>query len=457
MSLQRLLLIFTGILILTAFGRPVSSEFKRASDGFKVEVTSSDVSGNQVVSKQTGVPVESDFVPGDVLLRFRDPNNSKQLLQNKHSNETLSLTSSAGVTKIFAQFGVNDALAPFSFTKNANLRNVLKLTSESLKNDRASTLKLITELRNQPEIEYAEPNRLMHTQISPNDPYYASSQSWGQNFRDLWGLQNISAEAAWAISNGENIVVAVSDTGVDYDHEDLSANIWQNSGEVGTDGVGRDKRSNGVDDDANGFVDDWRGYDFVTTDGSPEDNDPMDDFGHGTHVAGTISAVGNNGIGIIGVAYGSKVMALRGLDSNGSGSTEDLVRTILYAADNGAKVINASWGGYSSEPEPTLVSAIAYAHDVKGVVVVVAAGNSNEDVGTESAGFFPACIRNVITVAAVDHLDAKASFSNFGPKLDLSAPGGGDVDPTNLIVEPSRSVLSLLSSEASPNITRPVN
>jgi len=290
---------------------------------------------------------------------------------------------------------------------------------------------------------------IVHTQTAPNDPYYSSSGAWGQSFRDLWGLQSISAESAWDTSQGDGVLVAVVDTGLDYNHEDIAGNVWLNDGETGLDGNGNDKRSNGIDDDSNGLIDDWHGWDFVTLDGTPADNDPMDNHGHGTHVSGTIAAMGNNGLGVIGVAPHAKIIAIKGLDSTGSGSIEDLSSAIIYAADKGASVINLSWGGSGPTPQ-TLIDAISYAHNVKGAVVVAAAGNSNFDVGTQVNGFYPACIRDVITVAAVNHLDAKASFSNFGAKIDVTAPGGGD---TGAGIQPDRSILSLLSSQAGSVMT----
>jgi subtilisin family serine protease len=307
-------------------------------------------------------------------------------------------------------------------------------------------------LRAQPEVEYAELNVIMHTQTTPSDAYYSTAGAWGQTFRDLWGLQAINAETAWDTSQGDGVIVAVVDTGLDYNHEDINGNVWQNEGEIGLDAFGNDKRSNGVDDDGDGFIDDWRGWDFVTLDGTPGDNDPMDNHGHGTHVSGTIAATGNNGLGIIGIAPHAKILAVKGLDVNGSGSTEDLSSAIIYAADRGASVINLSWGGSGTTPQ-TLIDAISYAHNTKGSVVVAAAGNSNWDVGTQANGFYPACIRDVIAVAAIDHNNAKASFSNYGAKIDVTAPGGGDSDPTGLLIQPDRSILSLLSSGAGSSMT----
>jgi len=250
--------------------------------------------------------------------------------------------------------------------------------------------------------------------FNPNDPYFSSLGSWGQSYDDLWGLKKIDAGNAWNVSQGEGVVVAVVDTGVDRNHEDIQGNMWINEAEI---------PGNGIDDDGNGYVDDVDGWDFVTYDGTPEDNDPMDGHGHGTHVSGTVAAVGDNGKGIIGVAPRAKVMALKGLTDGGMGTNEDLSRAIIYAANNGASVINASWGGEypTVEDYPQILKdTIDYAHDTKNVTFVAAAGNSGMNVST----FFPAAFRNVISVASSDHLDQKSDFSNYGVKIDVSAPGG---------------------------------
>ena len=406
------------------------------------------IQGDRISEVPPTEGTQIEFVPGEVLVKFADSADAARLLQSqKTSKGNLRISTSVSLTNVFERFEVKEAETPFAFAAASPLKNVVKLTAPSIKENREKTRELMLELAGRPEVEYAELNFILRTQAVPNDPYYSSSGAWGQTFRDLWGLQNISAETAWNSSTGQNVVVAVSDSGVDYNHEDISANMWQNSGEIGADSLGRDKKANGIDDDGNGVIDDWRGYNFVSFNGSSANNNPMDDFGHGTHVAGTIAAIANNGKGIVGVAFGAKIMPVKGLDRNGSGSLDDLVKTILYAADNGAKVINASWGGFANSPIETLVDAVAYAHDTKGVVFVAAAGNSNTDVGTPQTGFVPANIRNVITVSAFDHADTKALFSNFGQKIDVAAPGGGDSGPGS-IYAPFRSILSLLSSGA---------
>jgi subtilisin family serine protease len=276
-----------------------------------------------------------------------------------------------------------------------------------------------------PAVEYCEPDLAVEVALTPNDPYFASAGSWGQSFDDLWGTKRIAAPAAWDTTRGNGVVVAVVDTGIDYTHPDIAANVWSNAGEIA---------GNGIDDDGNGFVDDVRGWDFAD-----DDNDPLDDNLHGTHVAGTIAALGNNGTGIVGVAYESRVMAVRGLDVYGGGTVSDLAEAILYAVDNGAEVINASWGGYGRSQ--TIADALLAAH-AAGVVFVAAAGNSRSD----SSLFLPGNDPESIVVSAFTHVDVRADFSNYGVKLDLAAPGGGDEPPPADRLEPIYSVLSLRSS-----------
>ena len=240
----------------------------------------------------------------------------------------------------------------------------------------------------------------------PNDPYYSSSGSWGQAYDDLWGLKKIQAQDAWKTSTGsDQVTVAVIDTGVDYNHPDIAQNIWTNADEI---------TGNGQDDDGNGFVDDVRGWDFANN-----DSDPIDDHGHGTHVSGTIGAIGNNGLGVVGVNWNVKIMPVKFLNSSGAGTGDTAARALTYAADNGAKVLNNSWGGMSSSE--LIKNAINYAHDVMGTVTVAAAGNN---FGNDARFFFPAAYKNVITVASSDQADKRSDFSNQGSKIDVAAPGG---------------------------------
>jgi subtilisin family serine protease len=260
---------------------------------------------------------------------------------------------------------------------------------------------MLQRYRRDPDVEYAEPVRVYRTHMRPDDPYYHSSGTWGQAYGDLWGLHKAGGEAAWDLSQGEGVVVAVIDTGIDETHPDIAANIWRNPREI---------PGNGRDDDGNGYVDDVIGWDF--TDG---DNRPDDTFGHGTHVAGTIAAVGNNRIGVVGVAPKARILTAKGLTAGGGFDTV-LAGAVRYAADSGADVLNVSWGGAAASP--LLQEAFHYAHAV-GSVVVASAGNENADTW----GYFPASLPNVIAVAATNPSDEKAEFSNWGMRVDLAAPG----------------------------------
>ncbi|MBI4846428.1 MAG: S8 family serine peptidase [Candidatus Omnitrophica bacterium] len=280
------------------------------------------------------------------------------------------------------------------------------------------------EYKSNPAIEYVQFNRINEICMVPNDPYYSSSNSWGQNYDDLWGLKKINASQAWDISQGEGVVVAVIDTGVDYNHEDIAANIWANPAEI---------PNNNIDDDNNGMIDDIRGWDFSGDDSSMmADNDPIDYYGHGTHCAGTIAAIGNNNIGIIGVAPKAKIMPVKIFPNPYDSVCADAIR---YAADMGADVLSNSWGPSSRNPSNPLVeSAIEYAY-AKGCVVVFAAGNYNDDVAYYSPANYP----KVITVAASDQNDQKCYFSNYGAEIDVAAPGGGMSGNVN-------NILSLLAA-----------
>ena len=272
--------------------------------------------------------------------------------------------------------------------------------------EKASTLQ---RLMADPEVEFAEPEHKFSTKQIPNDPFLSSSGTWGQPYQDLWGIYAVNAPAAWDTAQGDGVVVAVIDTGVDYNHPDLADNIWTNPNEIA---------GNFFDDDGNGFVDDFHGWNFVNN-----TNDPIDDNGHGTHVAGTIAAEGNNGIGVIGVAWHAKIMPLKGFDSSGTGFDFTVAPAIMYAANNGADVINASWDSFNSNIQvfgnsQTIEEAIQYAASL-GVVFVASAGNSSQDANN----FFPANSPEAITVASSGPFGNFSFFSNFGTKIDVIAPG----------------------------------
>jgi subtilisin family serine protease len=260
-----------------------------------------------------------------------------------------------------------------------------------------------------PEVEYAEPDYELRIARLPNDP----------RLNELYAIQNhgqtggfpgadIHMASAWDVFTGNSeIKVGIIDTGVDYTHPDLAANIWTNPGEV---------PGNSVDDDRNGYVDDVHGYDFVGQDG-----DPMDDHAHGTHCAGTIGAVGDNSEGIAGINWHCRIVAIKFMDDLGRGNLSNAIRGIEYAIRVGAAVTSNSYegGGYSRAFQDAIAAA-----GRANQLFVAAAGNAGAD--NDIAPVYPAGydLPNVIAVAATDHKDRLAGFSNYGARsVDLAAPG----------------------------------
>lgn len=311
-------------------------------------------------------------------------------------------------------------------------------------------------------VESAAADELVNVQATPNDTSYSS----------LYGMTKIGAPTAWDTTTGSpGFVVAVIDSGIDTTHQDLYLNTWLNSAEIPTanrdainaalgrasgtaitfrdlnnltaaqrtsatitdvNGNGRidggdaiSSWSNGTDADGNGFTDDLIGWDFANS-----DNNPFDDNNHGTHVAGTIGAIGNNGTGVVGVNWQVQMMGLKFLAASGSGSLSGAIGALNYAVAQGVKVSNNSWGGGGFNS--TLAAAIGRARDA-GHIFVAAAGNSAQNIDTSPS--YPASYissyNNVVNVAATDSADRLASFSNFGRNsVTLAAPGVGILSTT---------------------------
>jgi subtilisin family serine protease len=226
---------------------------------------------------------------------------------------------------------------------------------------------------------------------------------------EQWALQGdapMGIDTAWRQTTGADVTVAIIDSGIDLGHPDLAPNLWTNPGEVA---------GNGVDDDGNGYVDDVHGYDFVDDDGTPQDLN-----GHGTHVAGIAGARGGNGIGVAGVAWQARLMAIRVLDGHARGTTAAVAAGIRYAVDNGARIVNLSLAGPTSTPD--LEDAVRYAR-AHGVLIVVAVGNDGADL--TSAPTYPAAYGedNVLGIAATTRDGGLSSVSDYGPGADIAAPG----------------------------------
>jgi subtilisin family serine protease len=342
------------------------------------------------------VPVE--FVPGELIVKITDADTATKLA---------ALLSTLGGVEV-KSFETVDGLFLI------RLPDTLSVTSAE---DLARQLDGVV---------YAEPNYVLRTQQTPNDP----------SFSTLWGLHNtgqsggvadadIDAPEAWDITTGSSdVVVAVIDTGIDYTHPDLAANMFRNEA---------DCNANGVDDDVNGSIDDCFGIDTANGDGNP-----LDDHNHGTHVAGTIGAVGNNGVGVTGVNWNVRMMACKFLNASGSGSTAAAVTCLDYVArmkDRGVNIVatNNSWGGGGFSQ--ALFDAID-AQRQRGILFIAAAGNGGADgVGdnNDATPTYPANydLANVVAVASTTRTDARSSFSNFGRRLvHLGAPGSAILSTT---------------------------
>ncbi|BCU81149.1 alkaline serine protease [Polycladomyces abyssicola] len=327
--MRRMLSVLVALLMVAALAIPASGGVQAASPDAKAA-----------------------FAPGEVIVKFKNgtTTSTKQAVLSQESGRVLFHSKEIGF-------------------------DVVKIPSGK------SVSQAVREYRNNPNVEYAEPNYLYHADWTPNDPYFSTQQ---------WGPQKVQAPAAWDITRGSSSVrIAIVDTGVQYNHPDLSGKVVL-------------------------------GHDYV--DG---DNDPYDGNGHGTHCAGIAAAVTNNSTGIAGMAPNASILAVRVLDSNGSGTLDAVANGIIYAADNGAKVISLSLGG--SVGSTTLQNAVNYAWN-KGAVIVAAAGNSGI-----SAPSYPAYYSNAIAVAATTSSDVKASYSNWGSWVDVAAPGSSiySTYPTN--------------------------
>jgi len=335
----------------------------------------------------------SPYVPNEVLVKFK-PTISEQMI-----DATIEAYQSRKLKRI-PRIGIYQIQIP----------------------DGTTVKEMLFLLRRNPYVEHAEPNYIAYIAVTPNDEFfwrqYALSNPGGvlPIPEDPEGTQgaDIKATAAWEETKGdEKVIIAVIDSGVDYNHEDLNANMWTNSGEI---------PDNGEDDDGNGYVDDYYGINVITGSG-----DPMDDHGHGTHVAGIAAAETNNREGIAGVAWNCKILPVKVINDQGEGTYFQVIQGIDWAADNGADVINISLGGDSEST--FLEDALKDAYD-KNIVIVAAAGNEG------AAVLYPAAYDDYcLAVAATNYNDERVTFansseidlekweSNYGPEVDVAAPG----------------------------------
>ncbi len=341
----------------------------------------------------------------------KSSNNDKYNLTKPHVDNQLIITLKPGQS--FAQSSSLRGL-PIDKTEPLNGESYLIKFSGDVDLE-----KVAAQIAEGGDVRAVEANNVFHlTDVVPND----------SGFNQLWGLKNtgadggiagvdIGATQAWEKTTGDkNVLVGIIDSGVDYTHPDLAANIWTNPGETGLDANGNDKRTNGIDDDGDGLVDDWHGWDFFNN-----TNNPMDDNSHGTHVAGTIGGIGNNGAGVAGVNWNVSILPIKVFSSSGASTTDALVKGIEYATKMGAFVTNNSWGGGAAST--AIQNAIQKASDAH-ILFVAAAGNDGQD--NDAVDNWPSNydIPNIVAVASINRKDELSSFSNWGAtRVDVAAPG----------------------------------
>ncbi len=335
------------------------------------------------------------IIPGRVVVRFKAGSSLAKAAAPQHPR-LLALTEQFGISAmqpVFAELPDSPAAREYG------LKEIFTLHFP----EHIDPLEVSLALRKIPDVLYAEPRYTYPLLAAPDDSLYSQMQQF----------QAISAELAWDIVKGEEgeVVIAIVDGGTDWQHEDLKANIWVNADEV---------PDNGVDDDNNGYIDDVHGWNFARHSNDPTglSSQPVNG-GHGTHTAGTAGAVTNNGIGVASISWNARIMAINAAAGQQDRAIQYGFEGIVYAAENGADIINCSWGspGIPSSFEQDVID-FAYA---KGSLVVAAAGNEN--VNNDQTPFFPASYNHVLSVGSTNNADRKSSFSNYGISVDVFAPG----------------------------------
>lgn len=354
-----------------------------------------------------GMPLRgADFVPHEIIFKLDGQTDPAQFLTmfQQQFHQQLSKSSTRGI-QLQALF--HSATQP---SISIALKSIFKLQLPE-----SSDLKaILVQLQDWPEIVYAQPNYIHRVDFFPNDPHYPKQ----------WALASMQTEPAWEVTTGDpDVLLTVIDTGIDYLHPDLKENIFINPGEDLNGNARLDESDlNGIDDDGNGFVDDLQGWDFTDTPAYPDngdfrerDNNPMDEHGHGTAVAGIMAAVGNNQEGIIGVAPNCRLLNLRAGTAQGLLEEDDVAAAIVYAVQMGSRVINMSFGDRVASPLLQDIVAFAFQNDC---VLIASAGNSATD-----STHYPSGFSETISVGAINQSEILASFSNYGSTLDLVAPG----------------------------------
>ncbi len=377
--------------------------------------------GNSEVKASNVADTLSCQVPGRVLENGNENSNSDGSVNSNFSTVQPLAADAANynnfIVKYKSQSPTAKSLAPSGqpvrefAVKGISFQSVVHGTySFSLNTSVAEKQKYLADLSSQRDVEYVEPDYAIYPiqEANPGD-----TQTTAQ-FSDQWSLADVQLKEAWNVTKGsKDIVIAILDSGIDYTHQDLRNNIWINPNEIA---------NNGVDDDGNGFIDDVYGWNFANNNSDPRTRTTSN---HGSHVAGIIGGNRGDGQGIYGMAQNVKMMALKFIGENGSGSTSAAIRGIDYAISKKVFAINNSWG--SSGGSRALQDAIGRAEKA-GVLFVVAAGNGSGGRGysIDTTGWYPASYSNpnILTVAATASNDFLTTFSNFGlHKVDVAAPG----------------------------------
>ena len=343
-----------------------------------------------------------DLIPGQYLVRFHE----EVMLSANRAGQISSIMKMLNVDEIAYEYKIISGLVLVK-SANINLRSAKSLIKSG------AVRYIVPNCRFQavlPSSSYTLPTQPSNiTRSAPNDSLFSSQWAHVNGSYDLDTLE------AWDFTRGSrDVVIGVVDTGVDYNHEDLSANMWVNPNEIS---------GNGIDDDGNGYIDDVHGINAIAGTGNP-----LDDHGHGTMVSGILGAVGNNALGVVGVNWNVSILAIKVIDSHGKIDFADAIKGFEYAIalkNAGVNIValNNSWGGYSNAPSQLLVDSISALNDAQ---ILLVAGAGNDSSNNDTNPFYPAGVEvaNVISVAAIDETGALASFSNYGATtVDVAAPG----------------------------------
>lgn len=408
--------------------------------------------GINQTDKNTSSAKDSEFVRGEVLFKLKDDqkglsvkkgSNGKDLLKDNVALTDLEVTSIPNsISELNNKYPIKSLGNVFK-DKSSTGSDLSKIYKIVFSESDVPVPEIIKSLMKSGAVDYAEPNYILKTSFTPNDTYFSSSNSWGQGYDDLWALKpsKLNLEPAWDITkgkdgNGNSVLVATIDTGIDYTHPEFGGCTLNQI------------NANTCPQVAPG------GYNYFGT----ADN-PLDDNGHGTHVAGIIAAIGNNNLGIIGVAPESRILSIKAFDVNGAGTFAIAADAINKAVINGAKVINNSWNCSTRCFENTVLQ-IAISNAINaGSVVVSAAGNNRDDVRyyspqSQTRESINSVNQKPIVVSSIDHFDNLSYFSNYGVQIDVSAPGSGTNNPPPNYL-PEFNILSLKSSVCNAGVCDP--